>query len=355
MAATGEEDNLGSSNAQNFLRKRNRQKNEEPKSQHIAQEGRGILSQEERSTIIQNVFLVVILLLLLITLWYFYMYNRTTTITVNFDKNYNSSIYGMCILSDTLLIAADNENKSIKVINTKDQRLVTTFYTESDPWSVTKVTDSKIAVSLSNVEKIQLISVNKEPDSDEVLLTIDNNITVNGKPIGIEYLDGKLYVVIPNSEIEPGIYIMTLDGTVIQNITRDSTGDQLFLFPLFIALNKQTYIMHVSDIGNNFITSLTLDGKVDFVYRDDNILQMPGMDVDGLGRVYVCRQNSNDDIFEDNPHDVIRLSAYYRVKSIVLAKKRNIKFPISVAYDDKIKRLYVGSKDSDVIQFFTIL
>lgn len=76
------------------------------------------------------------------------------------DENCGS-ITGLCKISDGLLVAADNANASIKVINTETSLVSAVVTLEDNPFAITDVGNNTIAVTVPVVKKIKLLSVTK--------------------------------------------------------------------------------------------------------------------------------------------------------------------------------------------------
>jgi hypothetical protein len=85
---------------------------------------------------------------------------------VQYEKSYNvtfpsekrCNIVGMAIISETLMVVADDNNKTIKMIDADTGKLVSKITLSSAPHDVIKLRDNKLAVSIPDEKCIQMVS-----------------------------------------------------------------------------------------------------------------------------------------------------------------------------------------------------
>ena len=162
-------------------------------------------------------------------------------------------ITGMAIVSLDKLIVTDYYNRKVQIINTSNQRIISSLNTTTQPWDVTLIAPDKAAVTIPAERKITVIS------TKGLHLVLKRSFCVNGECRGICYNDRKLFVTYVN----PGkLEILNLDGSLSCTVDVNKCGLAMFKRPLHATVfNKSKYIC-VSDKGTNMVTILTMTGAI---------------------------------------------------------------------------------------------
>jgi hypothetical protein len=128
------------------------------------------------------------------------------------DK-YCSNITGLCKISDSYLIAADNTNKSIKLIDI-ERNLISVVNLKDEPFDVVLLENNMAATTMPNARKIQLLSTTKDNQ-----LSLSSQISVPGNCYGIAFR--KPDIVVRCTE---NIHVIGLNGIVVNTIPITTRG-----------------------------------------------------------------------------------------------------------------------------------
>lgn len=195
---------------------------------------------------------------------------------------------GLIFVSENSLVAADYENRCVKMINVADDKIISVLPMMTEPWDVAKVKTDQIAVTLPLKKKIQFLNVKSDS------LFKDHEIEVKGECHGIDSRNGKLYVTF----VGPAkLDLMDLHGHVLKSFELDELGYELFSWPGYVALGPEkteSAFIYVTDKDRSTVTCLNEDGKVEAIYGGDNLKGPRGISIDKDGHVFVCGRASND-------------------------------------------------------------
>ncbi|XP_045194841.2 uncharacterized protein LOC123550478 [Mercenaria mercenaria] len=197
---------------------------------------------------------------------------------------------GLAFVSDDNLVAADYENRCVKLISVADDKIMSVLPVMTEPWDVAKVRADQLAVTLPLKKKLQFVNVKTAS------LLKGYEIELSAECRGIDSKHEKLFV----SFVEPAkVEILDLHGHVHKSFEFDSLGYEMFSWPGYIALSpEQTEStgssIYVSDKDRNTVTRLSEDGKVIAVYGGGVLKGPRGVSIDDAGHVFVCGRASND-------------------------------------------------------------
>lgn len=245
------------------------------------------------------------------------------------------TITGVCCLSDGFIVVVDCGNSLIKMIDTFNNKTVSSVAVESDPHDVTMVTDNIVAVTLFFKRKIQFFTVSQSRE-----LSLLNFLETSTPCYGIIYSQDKITVTHKDK-----LEVINMKGENLKSFTTDSEGNQLFSHAKYLTQSPDHGTIYVSDYNNNTVKSLTTDGKVKAVYKNAE-LQMPfGLTVDKSGHVYVCGYNSNN---------IHRISGDLSKGQVILDASNGIVNPQCVDYNSQKNTLYVGMWCNDTIRIYQL-
>ena len=140
----------------------------------------------------------------------------------------------------------------------------------------------------------------------------------------------------------PKVKILDMTGTEIKSIT-----DNLFTYPLRVALTPDMTNIYVTDWRNNSVTSMSLNGDVKAVYKDktDKLSGPAGVYVHTSGLVYVVGHLS---------HTVHELDPESGEFKVILEKQDGLDFPRSISYCEIEDKIYIGMAKSSVMKVFQL-
>ncbi|XP_053402778.1 E3 ubiquitin-protein ligase TRIM33-like [Mercenaria mercenaria] len=105
------------------------------------------------------------------------------------------------------------------------------------------------------------------------------------------YIKNRLVVSYINP---PKVEILSLDGKAIQMIDTDSSGEDLFQFPRYVAVHRDGNCIYVSDFKTNSVTKVTTSGTVLDTYEEANLSYPDGIAVFSDGSVIVCNSGNHN-------------------------------------------------------------
>ncbi|XP_060553280.1 uncharacterized protein LOC132714409 [Ruditapes philippinarum] len=245
------------------------------------------------------------------------------------------NIKGMCILSTQLLVAADQQNNSLKLLDREQGKLVSTIPMPTGPRDVTTIKGTQIAVTLPNMKVIKILTL-----SSDGTVSNDSFIPVHGACRGIIHNNG-IFIVsfgFPKSEIK----IIDMNGTVIKNMDiRRNPESQSSLAGLGMSPDQK--MIYVADEDNGSVTCLTTSGKVKAIYKNPNFERPRGVAVASNGLVYVTGKGKVHELSPNLGHG-----------RIVMDRSHGINFIQSLLYCEQENLLYVGMIAQNTIKKFHI-
>ncbi|XP_053386352.1 uncharacterized protein LOC128550733 [Mercenaria mercenaria] len=257
---------------------------------------------------------------------------------IKYQFKYDSSL---CLLNENTLLATDYGSCSLiifKITKTTSQ-CYDTIKTLSIPWDITKVADNKVAVTFPNERLLGEKMIELITFSDSMSVVDSHYISVSQPYYGIAYSNKTL--IVSNEENE-NVQILDMSGHIIKTIGKDHNGKPLFTAPIHLAVSPDNKTIYVSDWDRHTVTSITFDGKIKAIYKDDKLAQPSQLTVDDSGTVYVCGSAS---------HNVHQLSSDLTKVKILLNESHGMNRPVSVAYCKGNNRLYVGMWNSNIKVF----
>ncbi|XP_060604643.1 uncharacterized protein LOC132757390 [Ruditapes philippinarum] len=124
------------------------------------------------------------------------------------EDKYECWISGITLTNPDLLIITDCENKAVKMVDINSQMVTDQLQLDTIPHDVTRVSNTKLAVTLPFKQTIQIVSILKKK------LTQKSIIKVNGDCLGISCYQNKLVV----SFCSPAkLQILDINGTILQS------------------------------------------------------------------------------------------------------------------------------------------
>ncbi|XP_060569207.1 uncharacterized protein LOC132727656 [Ruditapes philippinarum] len=227
-------------------------------------------------------------------------------------------ITGMTLLTPDLLIITDYNNNALKMVDTSSQSVYDQLQLESEPWNITTVTSTDLAVTIYDRQTIQFISISSNK------LIKEHTVKVSRDCYGISCYQGKLVV----SFVDPAkLQILDMNGTILTTID----GKNIFKDPLYITSNRSS--IYVSDSGMKAVTRLNWQGEVIGSYS--GISNPAGMSLSDDGTVFVCDNKRN--VIEEISGDCSR-------GKVVL---KNLKNPYAICWCEETKKLYYSGGEND--------
>ncbi|XP_053372857.1 uncharacterized protein LOC128546399 [Mercenaria mercenaria] len=225
-------------------------------------------------------------------------------------------INGISVVQRHYLAVADNNNKAVKIIDTRNDKVTSEISLDCVCiWSVTNVKDDQIVVSLPSFKTKFQNNLLTLTVSASGALSKGNVITTAYPAYDVVGVAQLLYVL-HNTEIKA----LDMYGNILKTI-----GCGYISLPSTAASpDKKT--MYLTDYLNNRVTSMTVEGKITTAYKDNDLERPLGITVDN-GFVYVRSKGGIHQLTKDCTKVQIILDD-------VLGK--------GITHSDADNRLYVG-------------
>jgi hypothetical protein len=191
------------------------------------------------------------------------------------DKRH-CQITGMTLLNPDLLIITDFCNYAVKMVDTSSQSVSDQLHVWDEPWDVTTVKGTELAVTIPSKQTIQFISISSNK------LIKKHTVKVDGDCRGLSCYQGKLIVSFSNPT---QLQILDKNGIILTTIN----GKNIFEYPWYLTCNRSS--IYVSDSQMKTVTRLNWQGDV--IGRYSGMSWPKGMSLSDDGTVFVCDKERN--------------------------------------------------------------
>ncbi|XP_060573283.1 uncharacterized protein LOC132731173 [Ruditapes philippinarum] len=239
-------------------------------------------------------------------------------------------IYGSCFTDDGLLILADYENKSLKLIDMSSESIKHRLDFDVPPQTICQISKKDFAVSLDN-QTIQFVTI-----GDKLVTT--KQLKLDHYCYGLAYKDNKLFI----SDENTALYIHDMNGTMLQKTTTDKQGSAIFSSNRHISVSSDGKMMYVTDLSKGLIV-LDLEGNYKTTIIDPDFVSLQGVCTDKRGNIFVCGMGQSN-IFQINENS--------GEKKGILGDVCN---SLSCSFDLKHNRLVITIYDSNTIEVYDLL
>ena len=194
------------------------------------------------------------------------------------DETQGSWITGITVLPNGNIAVADDNNYSVKIIDTHLDKVIHRHQLSSWPWDLTVIPGDRLAVTLPFIHSVQYLNTSKE-------LNFANTLTLKDKPYGIAYHSGQLVVAcVGDARV---VQILSLEGVVQRTFSHG------FKFSYYVTIDDHSNIL-VADGYNSRVVKLDWEGNVRGSYTDDDLKQPRGVTWCGGGTFLVCSKDTDD-------------------------------------------------------------
>ncbi|XP_045198291.2 uncharacterized protein LOC123552613 isoform X1 [Mercenaria mercenaria] len=184
------------------------------------------------------------------------------------------TVYGSCLTQGGKLLLPDLNNKKLKCFDIG--KLLVDDYCDLHfgPHGVCCIDNQKAVVTLNN-RTIQFVSLGNQ-------MKLRHDIKLNHPCFGIAYKDNTLLI----TDNSTSLYIHDMAGTLLQTISKDSSGNNLFTHCRQIAFSDSGDKIYVGDYQNKIVT-LDRQGKHCSSFFDSDFVNGIGVCTDRKGNVFV--------------------------------------------------------------------
>lgn len=243
------------------------------------------------------------------------------------------------VYADGKLVLADANNKTLKLFN-KHFNCLFVFHMKQEPWDACKAInfDQDLFVTENRVRGIHQFKVGRE-------LQYVFTVKIDGECYGITSWKGGVAVSVKK---EKNFTIKLLDqfGNTHRNI-ENGFHDQLKLSrPWYLTSVRKGRHLLISDAGAGTVSSIDVDGGINFVHKDRKELKDPrNITSDEEDNIYVI------DFETDTVHQLTATGQDY---GVILCSKDGLQNPCGLAYRDGM--LYIqGKMDSNFLRVYDLM
>ena len=253
----------------------------------------------------------------------------THAINIESDTD-NCNIWGTCITGDENILIADNTNNKLKLLDKHTYEVKSSCFLSASPRSLCRVSQSEIAVSLSN-RVIQFA----ETKGGELVLS--KSLQMEHNCFGLALTKGNIYI----SDGSQNVYVYDMDGNLQRTISNDSNGDTIFSESRDITVSDDGAKIHVADSRKGLIT-LNINGNVLWRYTGSELKGAYGVCTDGDGNLLVTGILS---------HNVMLMRQSGERIGSIISESEGIQSPVSVCFDQRNSRVLVTKNGNFLIAF----
>ncbi|XP_045167057.2 tripartite motif-containing protein 66-like [Mercenaria mercenaria] len=187
-------------------------------------------------------------------------------------------ITGLARLSSDEILLADYNNQSLKILNVRDNAIISRYQTVGSPWDVSVINTETIAATLPSEGNILFVNT-KNGLSESHSLKVRNNCR------GIDHRNGVIGLAYGHP---PAVQILNMKGDILHEVKDTS----LLQYPEFIAVIDDTNII-ISDSYKSAAYHLTIDGHLQVTKKFERLQSIRGLAVTSNGTdVFCCPKNS---------------------------------------------------------------
>lgn len=245
-------------------------------------------------------------------------------------------ITGLAKISGDEILLVDNHNNSLKILNMKQNEIVSSIQVPSKPWDVTAIKSGLAAVTVPAQGRIVFIKKEKR-------LSICDILIVRNGCLGIDHRKG---VIAVSFSYPPAIQILNIKGDILYEVPDHVYG--LFVDLCYIAFSADGKELYVTDPVQKAVNVILIEGEITKSKKHRALNKPMGIAVATDGTVIVCCQSTSDEVkmIIPNTNDIqtLYVQNVEAPCSILLCKEQN-KLYISEHFFSRANNLFVKMFD----------
>ena len=239
------------------------------------------------------------------------------------DDDDDPWITGCAVIPNGNIVICDRNNDRLKLFANSWVRQES--LTILDIWRVSVVDPNTVIVTVEGQKKLQYVQILPQ-------LQLGRTIQLDSKCYGVCVSGDDIYVTCKTSNGSE-IRVFSLDGTLKRRVPTDKNSS-----PYEITLSPSGEKIFYTDSKTESVTCMTVDGRIVYQYRDDNLKCATGMYCDSEDNLFVC------DFESDN---VQAISADGKSCGTLLISSDGLVRPSYIAYRSSDNELIIGCDDLD--------
>ena len=234
-------------------------------------------------------------------------------------------ITGCTVMPNGHVVLCDQRNEKIKLLSDKSTSIVESLEFSS-PWDVSVLdTNTVVITSLGNM---QLHYVQVFPQ-----MKAGRFIQLDKRCFGVEVSGDKIYITCHNNPGEGEVRVFDLTGKLQKRLGNGQDETFMFARPYYCTVNTSGEKIFVSDWDTNTVVCMTVNGRIIYKYKDDDMDWPRGLYCDSEDNLLVCGYGS---------HNVQIITADGKKDRTLLSSKDGLYFPFTIAYRATDDTLIVG-------------
>lgn len=246
-----------------------------------------------------------------------------------------------CILDQQYMVACDQNNCSVKLLDLESLSVVYVRSVRTTPEAATKINDREIALVRGQLSRsiIEFLSLTL---SRTLIFRQKRAIHTEMYCTDIVFYQNSLIVSMHEYENKGKIQILSMRGKILFSLEQDETGGQLFNFPDYLAIDLIRKRVYVSDCGGRITQTQNDNMEISQVMHAWN---PQGITVDEDGLVYICEMGT----------ECVQAFDFDNERTYVLIKNDSPSWnPRSVCYNKLDSKLYVGQRNSNYMKVYKV-
>ncbi|KAL4224163.1 hypothetical protein ACF0H5_017616 [Mactra antiquata] len=249
------------------------------------------------------------------------------------DDSKTCDSFGCCLTHDNKLLVTDSGNKKLKRINLDTMTVLDSCKFDSSPYGVCIISDEEAAVACYCPGGIQFVSIQQNMIPTRL-------IELSHECYGITTKHDKLYV----TDACSSLYIYNMAGTLLKRITCDNAGTDLFSYNRHVTFNEKRDKLFVCDTTKGLVC---FDGTDKYLSTssDSDLKRAIGVCVDGHGNVFATGFYSNN---------VVQFNEDGKKIGVIVQQQDGLVRPLSACFHQELNRLFVTMHDNNVLKMYEL-
>ncbi|XP_052765361.1 uncharacterized protein LOC128206737 isoform X2 [Mya arenaria] len=231
----------------------------------------------------------------------------------------------LTLLPDERLLITDHENQSLRMLDTKSNKSLSSLALSNKPWGACLVSPKTVVCTMpfQTSKNMQFICIG------DTKLSLANSICVAGDCYGVDCYEDTLFVCYGDQK---KIEAMSMNGEVIHEVSNKTSERYLFNSLKYIKVHETEHStsIYAADAGRFTVTQLSLSLEILKTFENPKLKCPFGLEVVDSSQLLVCGKDSNN---------IVVLNTLTGTMSTIL---ENIGMPSSAYFCQKSNKLYVG-------------
>lgn len=253
------------------------------------------------------------------------------------DDENTPGIYGCAVMPNEYMVLCDFNNKRLKLLDNSGV-LIKRLTLPCSPWDISVVDSKNVVVTLPDRKQLQYVQVFPQ-------MKAGRTIKLDNKCWGIFVSGDEIYISCHKSRGDGEIRVLDRNGNLKKHLGVRQDGSFIFKRPSYIAVNKTSGKVFVSDWDTRTITCMTVDGRIIYQYRDEDMEHPRGLYCDSEDNILVCGFLTRN---------LQMITAGGKKYSTLLTSDDGLQYPQSITYRQNDDTLAIGCSARDSVLLFKL-